>query len=154
MGHSPILIAAYHGFGRHGGNPTFFLHVLYFDEIWYNTVIALTKLSVLCFYRRIFAVARPLRITIWIVGGIVLAWWIAFTLASILQCIPIEGYWNPKIKAHCEYKYGFFLGQAVPNIMLDFVLLFLPLQPLWKLHMKRPHKLALGAVFVLGYWYV
>ena len=75
-------------------------------------------------------------------------------MASVLQCIPIPAYWNPKIKAVCVHKYGFFLGQAIPNIMLDFALLILPLYPLWKLQMKLPQRCTLVAVFVLGYLWV
>ena len=119
----------------------------------YITGITLTKLSVLAFYRRTFAVSNPLKQAIWLVLAVIVAWWIAFTMSSMLQCIPIHAYWNPKIKARCVYKYGFFLGLAIPNIMLDFVLLLLPLHPLWKLKMKFHQKLMLIAVFVLGYLY-
>ena len=145
------LPAAWYGFGQHSGDPTFFLHVLYFDEILYNTGIALTKLSVLAFYRRIFSITRPLKITTSIVGAVIIAWWVSFTMASILQCIPIQAYWKPKIKALRIYKYGFFLGQAIPNILIDFVLLLLPLHPLWKLKMKLSRRITLAVVFVLGY---
>lgn len=124
---------------------------MYFDEILYNTAIALTRLSVLAFYRRIFSVTRPLKKATLILGAFTIAWWVSFTIASILQCVPIQAYWNPKIKARCEKKYPFFLGQAIPNITLDFALLLLPLHPLWKLNMKRSQKITLVAVFVLGY---
>ena len=72
-------------------------------------------------------------------------------MASILQCVPIRAYWEPEIKARCEKKYAFFLGQAIINIALDFVLLILPLHPLWNLSMKRSQKITLVVVFVLGY---
>ena len=72
-------------------------------------------------------------------------------MASILQCVPIPAYWDPSIQATCVYKYGFFLGQAIPNIVLDFALLLLPLHPLWKLHTGRRQKVALFIVFTLGY---
>ena len=143
--------AAWHGFGQHGGDPTFFLHVLYYDEILYTTGIALTKLSVLAFYRRIFSIKRPLKIAILFIGAFTIAWWLSITVASILQCVPIRAYWDPIIKGRCEKKYPFFLGVAIPNIALDFVLLILPLHPLWRLNMKRSHKMALVVVFVLGY---
>lgn len=143
--------AAYHGFGKHGGDPTFFLHVLYFDEMWYCTGIFLTKISVLCFYYRIFAITRSLRLALWIIGGWVIGWWLALTSASIAQCSPIPRYWNRKIEGTCVYQYGFFLGQAIPNIVLDFALLILPIVPLWKLQMQKHQKWALLLVFVLGY---
>ncbi|KAJ8062944.1 hypothetical protein OCU04_008191 [Sclerotinia nivalis] len=144
-------LAAYHGSGKHGGDPTFFLHVFYFDEIWYCTGIFLTKISVLCFYYRIFAITRSLRLALWIVGGWVIGWWIALTSASIAQCSPIPRYWNRKIEGICVYQYGFFFGQAIPNIVLDFAFLLLPIVPLWKLKMQRHQKWALLAVFLLGY---
>ncbi|KAF4631288.1 hypothetical protein G7Y89_g6841 [Cudoniella acicularis] len=144
-------VAAYHGFGKHGGDSTFFQHVLYFDEVWYNLGITFTKLSVLCFYYRIFSITRPFRISLWVVGGLCVAWLIALTVASILQCDPIEKYWHRTIPGTCVYQYGFFLGQAIPNIILDFALLFLPMVPLWKLRMQSHQKWALTIVFILGY---
>jgi hypothetical protein len=146
-----FVLAAYHGFGRHGGDSTFFLHVLYFDEIWYNLGITLTKLSVLCFYHRIFSITRPFRVSLWTVGGLCVAWLVALTVASILQCNPIEKYWHRTIPGTCVHQYAFFLGQAIPNIMLDFALLLLPIVPLWRLRMQRHQKLALTVVFLLGY---
>ena len=142
---------AWHGFGHHGGDPTFFLQVLYHEEILYNTGIALTNLSVLAFYRRIFSIARPLKRAVLFVGTFTIGWWVSFIIASILQCVPIRAYWDPRVKARCEKKYAFFLGQAIPNIALDFVLLSMPLHPLWKLKMKRSQKTTLVIVFMLGY---
>lgn len=115
------------------------------------TGLALTKLSVLAFYHRIFAITRPLQLAIRAITSFLIAWWVSFAMASILQCIPIQGYWNPKINARCVHKYGFYLGAAIPNIMIDFVLLIMPLHPLWKLKMRLPQKITLAIVFALGY---
>lgn len=127
------LVGKRHGFGHHGGNPTFFLRVLWAGNILYNTGIALTKLSVLAFYRRIFSKTRSLRITITIVGTLTICCWVVFNITAILSCVPIQGYWNPRIKARCEQRYPFFLGVAISNIVLDLVLLLLPLRSLWNL---------------------
>ena len=113
--------------------------------------IALTKLSVLAFYHRIFAITRPLKLAIWVVSSFVIAWWFSCTIASTLQCIPIQGYWNPEIKARCIHRYDYYLGGGAPNIMLDFVLLIMPLHPLWKLKMRLSQRIFLAVVFVLGY---
>lgn len=117
----------------------------------YCAAIALTKLSVLCFYRRIFTISQPLQIAIYAVGGYVIAYWIAFTVAYILQCVPVQAYWNSHIKGACVYKHGYYLGTSVPNIVCDFVLLLLPMPPLWKLHIKWSHKIAVVGIFFLGY---
>ena len=54
----------------------------------------------------------------------------------------------------CVHKHGFFLGSAIPNIMLDFAFLVLPLRPLWKLKMRLSQRIIMVVVFVLGYLYV
>ena len=74
-------------------------------------------------------------------------------MASILQCIPIRANWDRKVKARCVHESGYFLGQAIPNIVIDLVLLLLPLHPLWKLHIGLDQKVTLLAVFALGYLY-
>ena len=79
----------------------------------YNTGIALTKVSVLAFYRRIFSTKRPLKRALFFVGAFTIAWWFSSTMASILQYVPIQAYWDPKNKAPCEKKYAFYLGQAI-----------------------------------------
>ena len=72
-------------------------------------------------------------------------------MASILQCIPIQGYWILKTRARCVDEYGFFLGLAIPNIMIDFLLLLMPLHPLWKLKLGLSQRITLVVVFALGY---
>ena len=145
------MSAAWHGFGQHGGDPSFIIHTQSAQEFLYNTAVALTKLSVLALYYRIFSQTRFLKIAILTVSLIVVAWWIAFTVAGFVLCTPIRPYWNPQIKLRCLYTWDFYVSQAVPNIVLDFLLLLLPLPPLWKLQMKRPRKTILMTVFVLGY---
>jgi len=127
------------------------MHTLYFDEMCYQCGIALTKLSVLFFYRRIFTVTPGFKMTLAVTGIFVILWWLGGLLAVIFSCIPVQGFWDHSIAAKCEYQFGFFIGQAVPNIILDFVLLLLPLRSLLSLRMRRQQKMALLGVFLLGY---
>ncbi|PQE23733.1 integral membrane protein [Rutstroemia sp. NJR-2017a WRK4] len=143
--------AAYHGFGKHGGDPTFFLHVHYFAEFWYMAGVMLTKLSVLCFYLRIFAVTLSLKLAIWTTSILVVLYWIVATIVIIIQCHPIPHYWNASIPGTCVEEFRLILGIAIPDLVLDFVVLLLPVIPLWRLQMEHRQKIGLLVVFILGY---
>ena len=68
-------------FGRHieFATPTTlenFLKALYTAQLVYPTAICTIKFSILCFYRRIFSVPS-IKIPMYILGGIMIAWWIS-----------------------------------------------------------------------------
>ena len=83
--------------------------------------------------------------------GVVWAWCIAIIFAAIFQCSPIEAAWNPLIPGKCINQKAFFQGQAIPNIIIDFLILFIPIPFLLKLHVGKAQKAALLVVFILGY---
>lgn len=111
----------------------------------------MTKLSVLCFYYRIFEISPGFTTQLRFVGALVIAWWITFEIVAIVQCIPVRANWDPAVDGVCIDTFAFFIGQAVPNIALDIIILVLPIKPLWKLHVRKPQKVLLLTVFILGY---
>jgi len=58
------------------------------------------------------------------------------------------------VTGHCINIESFFLGQAIPNIVTDGILLALPLPLIWDLHLPKGQKMALSGVFLLGSLYV
>lgn len=48
----------------------------------------------------------------------------------ILQCVPVKAAWEPEVVGKCINIYGVYVGQAVPNVLTDVIILVLPLQPL------------------------
>ena len=116
----------------------------------YATAILTIKLSILSLYRRIFSVQR-FRLLANCIASIVLAWWIAVLLVSIFSCHPINGFWDRTIKNfRCINTKEFFVGNAVPNIVTDIIILTLPIREVWRLHAQRHQKIALSFIFLLG----
>jgi hypothetical protein len=69
----------------------------------------------------------------------------------MLQCMPIQAFWDRTKAASCRVDLpAFFIVSAVPNIITDFVLLALPLHAVWQLHSGRVQKIALTATFLIG----
>ncbi|THD00307.1 hypothetical protein EYZ11_000200 [Aspergillus tanneri] len=102
---------------------------LYAYQLVYATAILFIKTSILAYYKRIFSV-RPFRITVYIVGAMTLSWWIA---------VP-----------RCVSSKKFYIGNAVPNIMTDVLILAMPIRMVWNLQASRSQKISLSFIFLLG----
>ncbi|KAI3396868.1 hypothetical protein diail_11572 [Diaporthe ilicicola] len=123
---------------------------LFAMEFAYVTTIVLIKHSILLMYIRIFPRERKLRITAYIVAAVVTAWGIALYFVFLFQCSPARKAWTPSVEGHCiEYNW-IQIGNAVPNIMTDFLILCMPIPLVLKLHITVYQKFALSLTFSLG----
>lgn len=77
-----------------------------------------------------------------------MSWWL--TLSGIFQCSPIARAWNPLIEGTCLNLRAVFIGNAVPNIVTDILILTMPIYHVWKLQMRKSQRLALTGIFMLG----
>ncbi|KAL8898907.1 MAG: hypothetical protein Q9207_006467 [Kuettlingeria erythrocarpa] len=133
---------------------------MYYGYFWTGVVrsylyilgLTLAKLSLLFFLYRIFRVDRLFRIISWLLGAILVIWTAVSLLLCIFACKPIKASWvlsvqlDPRTK--CPIKaYDVNNYHGFCNIITDFVLLFLPVPLLWKLHVNGRKKLGLAIVF-------
>ncbi|KAI3132515.1 hypothetical protein CBS147325_8741 [Penicillium roqueforti] len=116
-------------------------------EIMYVTTVATTKISILLMYCRIFP-TREIRIASLVLGGMTLSWLVAIILVSVFQCNPIPRAWDTRIPGKCINLKGMFIGNAVPNILTDILILSLPVKVVWGLHASLTHRLV---VFTSAY---
>ena len=111
---------------------------------------AFVKLSILVFYRRIFPV-NVLRITTFLLIGIITIWWIALTLTTILSCTPVDYNWDvTQPDGRCLNGRNFSVAFSVPIIVTDLFVLVLPLPVVWRLQLQSKRKIALSIIFSLG----
>ncbi|KAI4254521.1 MAG: hypothetical protein LQ352_003055 [Teloschistes flavicans] len=128
---------------------TDFFRGLFISQILYFLLLCTVKFSILAFYKRIFA--TTIKIPVYILASLVLAWGVAVIIVTIFQCTPVSGFWNRNKPADCTVSdYAFFIGNAVPNIVTDLALLLLPLPFISRLHRTTSQKIALAGVFSLG----
>ena len=118
-------------------------------ECIYVTTVALTKVSLLLMYCRIFPVPS-MRISCWILGTLSVCWCISIIIVCVFQCTPIAKAWNPTIPGHCINLKGSFIGNAIPNILTDVAILTLPMPKVWHLHTTLIQKGQLSVLFLLG----
>ena len=124
--------------------------ILYIFEIFYPPSVAITKLSILLFYARIFPTRNFTRV-LYAVGSFTLVWCVSTQFVAIFQCHPIHSFWTRfSGDSKCIDLKAFFIGQAVPNIITDLVILVLPLPLIWRLQLPVSQKLMLTGCFTFG----
>lgn len=113
------------------------------------TSLASSKLSVLLLLRRIF-ITRGFRITVWILGGIVLVWWFVFFFAAAFICFPAKTIWYLKSEGTCRRQEILNYIWPIPWILTDFAILVSPLPVIKQLQVTRGQKIGLYTSFLLG----
>jgi len=142
------------GLGRHIevvplANVRMILLTTYIGEIFYSITFPMVKLSILLLYRSIFP-GKGMMLATNIVATFVIGWGISLLLVSIFSCKPIHGFWDVTVKSTCVDSKWFFVGNSIPNMIADLVILCLPMRKVWLLKMSTRSKWAVSAIFLLG----
>ncbi|PWY84796.1 hypothetical protein BO70DRAFT_361195 [Aspergillus heteromorphus CBS 117.55] len=122
---------------------------MYAYQLIYTASVLAIKTSILTYYVRIFQI-RPFRMAVYIVGSVVLVWAATVSLISIFSCRPIRGFWDKSLTANCVNSKAFYVGNAVPNIITDILILVLPVRMVWTLQTTLMQKVTLSGIFSLG----
>ena len=133
---SMVLLDVHYGLGRHliliTSFPAFGKGALA-AEILYNPAIFSTKLSILLLYKRLFPIRRFV-ILLYLTGAFVAAYRLSAAMVNLLQCLPINGVWDPAVKLHCvDLDTELVIVSSIKVVTDFFVLLFLPMPIVWQL---------------------
>ncbi|KAL3464295.1 hypothetical protein BJX64DRAFT_298567 [Aspergillus heterothallicus] len=150
-----LVIAQYHyGMGVHSDDLP--RHVLeeQLKHLWaaipmYNASLALTKISILFQYLRIFPSYR-FCIICYIVLGVVILYSTWAIVSGFVNCVPIAKFWDRELPGTCLSFEALWFFNASMNITTDLTLLILPMPLISQLHLPKRQKIALLAVFALG----
>ncbi|KAF2180127.1 hypothetical protein K469DRAFT_730364 [Zopfia rhizophila CBS 207.26] len=113
----------------------------------------LTKLSILLIYLELFYCVTwfiwAVRITM---GIAVISFFVTFG-GLMMLCKPFEANWNPMLPgAECKMSQGDgFMFSGGVNLALDVILVFLPMPLVWTLNISKLKKVAVSAMFGLGF---
>ena len=108
------------------------------------------RFSLLFLYNRIFKSDRSFSIAMRILGTLNALWYVGFTLAACLRCVPPRKAWNPQVKGQCGNGFALIVAAAVPDSLLDFSLMILPISVLKRLQMSMRRKINLAMIFAIG----
>jgi hypothetical protein len=129
-------------------NLPFIMQITFVFVLIYIWCLAALKLSQLALYHRVFAL--QLRIPVYIVGGIVVAWAVVFNFLMIFLCDPISQQWSIRRTGHCMDQILLLKALILTNMATDLMIVVLPIRCVWQLQMRKTEKFAVLACFGLG----
>ncbi|KAK4150446.1 hypothetical protein C8A00DRAFT_36944 [Chaetomidium leptoderma] len=121
-------------------------------QVFYIPAIVLTKITVLCFFMRVFP-ARGFRLVCWGTITHCTLFMVTTTIAAILACVPVESAWTAWTGTGedvCFDNNAFWWAHSAINIATDLWILALPIPQLLKLQLGRKKKVYLILMFSVG----
>ncbi|KAL1960393.1 hypothetical protein VTO42DRAFT_7692 [Malbranchea cinnamomea] len=123
--------------------------ISFVTQILYMPTLQLTKVSILLFFLSLRPGGRYSKV-IYGVMAICIGLCISVTFADLFQCKPLGKAWYGDTPGKCIDQLLFFRSTAIINIVLDFVLLFLPMPLLWRVQRPLRQRIALVLIFCVG----
>lgn len=114
---------------------------------------ALTQLTFLTFYLRIFPLDR-FKLIVFILMGLSICFGISNTFVMIFQCTPVTFFWHGwtgEYKGSCIDISTYSWYKASVQIVMDIAIIALPIWPLINTSMNARKKLQIGLMFCTGF---
>ncbi|KAI3554723.1 hypothetical protein CaCOL14_000168 [Colletotrichum acutatum] len=150
-----VIWAIYNGLGKHTNELTLDEYAVQFKLILASGVTWLLgtvfiKMAILWLYTRIFSTAKFKR---WshILMGVTGAYGVAFLILFMSRCSPMSQQWAPVEGGHCRDITVDQLVSVTINIVVDIAMTALPMPALWGLQMPLRNKIAVSAMFGMGF---
>ncbi|XXG94395.1 hypothetical protein Hte_000650 [Hypoxylon texense] len=140
------------GEGRHilfVTNPAGFVQAYVASIVAYALCVVLTKVSVLCFYCRIFSPLRRLFYAAWGFGVLVVAYNLALIFVSAFECIPLSSEWTGQ-PGKCIWTIPVHAILGIVNIVTDVGILALPIRHVLLLRLTVTQRIQVCGIFLLG----
>ena len=92
-----------------------------------------------------------LYVMIQILMWTILVFYFIMTIVTVAMCSPRKKIWNPLMKTgRCFNSNAIYLVTGWFNVASDFLILILPIIPIWRLQMPLRRKFAILAIFATG----
>lgn len=152
----------YGGLGRHVASVVnedpkkmvTFLKLLYILDWFYVPSNAMSRISVVALYLRIFT-SKLYRGICWCVIAFLLGNMLATILAAQLECFPLAYTWDKSIpNGRCFNQILWYELTNIPNVVGDVMILVLPIPTVWNLKASTGKKAGIAMVFLMGSMYV
>ncbi|MCJ1397976.1 hypothetical protein MMC11_001172 [Xylographa trunciseda] len=126
-----------------------FLFYLYVYGIFYYPAIAMTNISILCLYRRIFTTPYFRKLSLGLIFMNVI-WVIPATIVEIFICLPVQSFWDFTVQGTCIFFSTFWIIICTVELVIDVAILILPIGEISHLQLSLKKKMLLSLIFLLG----
>lgn len=128
---------------------------VFLNEVFYNPIFALVKVSALLFLLRIGGTKQRVRVACWTIITINCMQMVCFLTLTIMQCLPVGSLWlrptkNKQQSGKCLRREIYAISQAVMNITTDALTILVPFWIFLDLKVNGRVRNALLGIFMLG----
>lgn len=116
----------------------------------YGPTAYLTKVCLLGIMARVFSPFRKAVIFIYVLMGVMLAYYIPAVIVKVRICMPINSFWDPDVKGTCLNENAIITADAVISSVSDLVILLLPLPLTMSLQMNKKKKMRVVGLMGAG----
>ncbi|KAI9713726.1 MAG: hypothetical protein M1812_006564 [Candelaria pacifica] len=117
-----------------------FFKSFYAAAIFYAPMAFFVKVALLTILTRVFAPYRKTLILIYVLIGLLMAYYIPALITKIRICMPISAYWRGE-RENCLDQGAIIMSDSIISVISDLAILVLPLPLTWSLQMPRKKKL-------------
>lgn len=118
----------------------------------YKVTIALSKISIVFLYLRIF-VGNLFRRICWLFIVVVICYTIGSSTATVFQCTPIRRAWDRAVFGTCINLTVSWYANAAFSIFSDLAILTLPMPVIKSLKLPKRARIGLMSIFAVGVLY-
>ena len=134
---------------------TLYLQLSFIGSILYFSVVTAIKYSILFMYYRIFSIDSSFRRQSWTLGLVIFCFWLASTIATLVNCRPLKYSWiGLSLEEYCFNYNVFWMATGAVEVVIDTAILMLPIRMVLRLQLSRTTKASVILVFLLGGLYV
>jgi hypothetical protein len=119
-------------------------------QMLWATSLMLIKLSILCFYMRIFVVEWFIMVAR-AAGVLIILWALSVIFCGFFLCRPFAFNWDQTIDGSCGQQITSYIVTGALNICTDVIVLGLPMPLIWRLQVSLRNKIGLTGIFTIGF---
>ena len=128
---------------KYRANQTFWI-----VQVLFSFSVTLVKMSILCFYRRIFCSTKTF-IAINATGCFLIAWFLAQFISVMLSCRPIEYFWDKTIPdGKCINENIVSYAITAASLLADLIIFGIPIPSLLGLKRSIAQRAGLISLFL------
>lgn len=126
-----------------------FLQSAYVATIFYAPMTLAIKLSLLTLIARIFSPYKKRIYGIYVLGGLLVLYYLVSLILKIRICWPIAAYWQGD-QSKCLDQSAVITADSIISTVTDAIILLLPLPLTWSLQLPTMKKLRVGGMLAVG----
>lgn len=122
---------------------------MYAATISYALMTLFIKLSILSLIARVFAPYKRRMQGIYVLGALLVAYYLTSLILKIRVCWPISAYWQGE-QDKCLNQSAVITADAIISTVTDAIILVLPLPLTWSLQLPPKKKMRVGSMLAVG----